>query len=447
VDCDAAAAAELLRPAGAGASHDAGKRRRFIVTPALEFRRGRRLALQLLEADRVSNPNNTANTATLIDGIEVDEDTGEALACQVSRSIRATRGSRGNTWTRVPFRGATGRRNVLHLFKPLRPGQVRGVPWIAPVLEPLKQLQRFTDAELKAAVDSAIFSVFIKMDPDAFQDLFDEGRAGRDRRQRQPVVRRDGVGQGGEPAARRGDPSPTPGRPNPAFDPFVQAILKQIGVALQLPYEVLTMHYQSSYSAARAALLMAWKFFRARRDWLATYMCQPVYELWLAEEVAEGRIARPASSRTRHARGLVRRCVDRRRPGLDRSAEGSHGRGEAREPGHQHAGGREHPARRRWQSERVLGRDAGLEARTGSACVRSQRRARLGLSMPSASPLPLRPPVPPTAPSMWDPAPPQPCREPRHGAAPTGEKASALTRRDHRDGADPGHEHRGTPLR
>jgi capsid protein len=64
-------------------------------------------------------------------------------------------------------------------------------------------------------------------------------------------------------------------------------------MALEMPVEVLTMHFQSSYSAARAALLMAWKAFRSRRDMLATYLCQPVFELWLADEVAEGRIHAP----------------------------------------------------------------------------------------------------------------------------------------------------------
>jgi capsid protein len=70
-------------------------------------------------------------------------------------------------------------------------------------------------------------------------------------------------------------------------------MVRQIGMALEMPYEVLVMHFQSSYSAARAALLMAWKSFRSKRDMLAKQLCQPVLELWLADEVAEGRINAP----------------------------------------------------------------------------------------------------------------------------------------------------------
>jgi capsid protein len=64
-------------------------------------------------------------------------------------------------------------------------------------------------------------------------------------------------------------------------------------MALELPYEVLVKHFQSSYSAARAALLDATRLFRNRRDWLAWSFCQPCYEAVLVEAVARGRISAP----------------------------------------------------------------------------------------------------------------------------------------------------------
>lgn len=84
-----------------------------------------------------------------------------------------------------------------------------------------------------------------------------------------------------------------PGRPNAAFDPFVMAILRQIGVALEIPFELLVKHFTASYSAARAALLEAWKFFYTQRKWLADNFCQPVYEAWLTEAVLSGRVSAP----------------------------------------------------------------------------------------------------------------------------------------------------------
>lgn len=267
----------------------------FVLTPSIR-RPGRpyQLALQLIEADRVCNPSFAADTDQIVAGIERASLGGEAIAYHVVDRHPGELRKRGSKWTRYPASGnSSGRRNVLHLFEPTRPGQVRGVPSLAPIIEPLKQLGRYTEAELAAAVTSGLFSIFVKMDPEAFSSMFSD--------EAQTTLVNQAKGWTGDMEAGKainllpGESieSANPGRPNATFDPFVQAILQQIGMALEIPYEVLTMHFSSSYSAARAALLSAWRFFRARRDWLATYLCQPVYELFMAEAVASGRIAAP----------------------------------------------------------------------------------------------------------------------------------------------------------
>lgn len=272
----------------------------FILTPRMA-RPGKpaKLALQLIEADRVCNPNRTFDTDTCIDGVEINPATGEVLAYHVAKThpgAQATMAAHtaSNNWERVNARGTnTGRRNVLALFKPLRPGQVRGVPWIAPILEPLKQIGRWSDAELNAAVVSGVMATFVTMDPDAFQGIYDEDAQGA---YVESASKWSGEMESGKAInllPGESVESPTPGRPNPAFDPFWTAMVRQIGMALEMPFEVLVMHFQSSYSAARAALLMAWKAFRSKRDLLAKTVCQPVFELWLADEVAEGRINCP----------------------------------------------------------------------------------------------------------------------------------------------------------
>ena len=72
-----------------------------------------------------------------------------------------------------------------------------------------------------------------------------------------------------------------------------ETLLRQVGVALELPFELLVKHFTASYSAARAALLDAWRFFRTRRDFMATYFCQPIYTAWMEEAVAIGRVDAP----------------------------------------------------------------------------------------------------------------------------------------------------------
>lgn len=266
----------------------------FILTPLMQRAGQRMLVLQLVEADRVCNPDRKADSDTMVDGVELSPETGEAIAVHVAKHHPGERLVK-NTWQRVEMFGAsTGRLNVLHNYTPLRPGQVRGVPLLAPVLEPLKQLGQYTDAELKAAVDSAVTSFFTEMDPDAFAELYDESA--------QDKLIAEGQKWDGNVAGNNkvvnllpGEEikNLTPGRPNPQFDPFVQAIQRQIGAALGIPVEMLNMCFTSSYTAARAAREIAGKFFRSERDMMITDTCQPTYELWLANEVTEGRIRAP----------------------------------------------------------------------------------------------------------------------------------------------------------
>ena len=84
-----------------------------------------------------------------------------------------------------------------------------------------------------------------------------------------------------------------PGRPNPNYDPFVIAVIKQIGAALEIPYEILIMAFNSNYSASRAAILEFFEVIKMYRAWFAADFCQPIYEEWLSEAVAKGRIKAP----------------------------------------------------------------------------------------------------------------------------------------------------------
>lgn len=258
------------------------------------------LSIQLVEADRVCNPDNKQDTDSQISGIELDSNGGPIAVHVCDKHPGNIRRLAGAKWTRVQITGGQAqRRNIIHLFDRRRPGQIRGVPCLAAVIEPLKQLQRYTDAELQAAVISGMFAVFVKMDPDAFGDLFDDngkaaylkGAMGWDGN-----LGHSNIDHGGKAInLLPGETieSANPGRPNAMFDPFVQAIVRQVGVALEIPYEVLIKHFDASYSASRAALLDAWQFFRGRRDWLATNFCQPIFETWLAEAVSIGRVSAP----------------------------------------------------------------------------------------------------------------------------------------------------------
>lgn len=262
---------------------------------------GETLTVQLIESERLSNPFGRSDTKSFVSGVEQEENGAPFryhICDQHPGNYRP--GAHGRTWTGYPAFGATtGRRNVLHLFERRRPGQSRGIPYLAPVIESLKQLGRYTDAEIAAAVNSAALVVFTKIDPKLFQELFDEDpgivKSYTDGKAWDGSIptELDGPGKAINLIPGESVDVPELGRPNDKFDPFVQAIMRLIGIALELPYEVLIKHFTASYSAAQAALLDAYRIFRVKREWLAVYFCQPIYEEWLAFEIASGRISAP----------------------------------------------------------------------------------------------------------------------------------------------------------
>jgi lambda family phage portal protein len=262
--------------------------------------------VQLIEADRVCNPAIAGNDEWA-GGIQVDGN-GRPLRAAVARKHPADGMYLAKQeFDLVDFLGArTGRRNLLHLYAMLRPGQRRGVPYLAPIIEPLRQIGLYTDAEIMAAVVQGAFTVFVKK-PEADSPLPPPGESSGGQ---VPPGAKDGSDVGLDYGAivdllpGEDVEMANPARPNSAFDPFVQAIFTQIGIALELPKEVLLKYYSSSYSAARAALLDAWRFFRKRREWLAAQFCQPVYEAVITEAVLSGKLSAPGFVRD----PLVRAC-------------------------------------------------------------------------------------------------------------------------------------------
>lgn len=252
------------------------------------------LRICLIEADRLSNPHGDTGDPHIVGGVETN-DAGEVVAYHISTHHPLSYEFTEMKWTRVEAWGEkTGRRNVIHIMNRERIGQRRGVPFLAPVIEALKQLGRYTDAELVAAVVSGMFTVFIEKESASADGAFGEiipEEAQVDADDDSTIELAPGAIVDLNEGEKAHDMNP--GRPNTAFDGFVIAICRQIGAALEIPYELLVKNFNASYSASRGALLEAWKMFRMYRTWLANDFCQPIYEEWFAEAVAKGRIPAP----------------------------------------------------------------------------------------------------------------------------------------------------------
>lgn len=271
-------------------SGDIGIVRRFERRPGNPY--GTKLVL--VEADRISNPDRAADTPTLQGGVSLDT-MGRILGYSFSnRHPGDLLSGPALSWTYVPRVSAKSGLPLMLLFTSelMRPGQVRGEPLFAPVEEALKMIGDYSDAEVHAAVNDALLFAFEML-----------GATDGD----EPLVAtpEDGKSVAGDNEVQLEDLTITtlangssvqvkkPERPNSAFGDFVNAFLQYVGTALEIPFELLIMHFSSSFSASRAALEIAWKGFEVDQARLARGLLDPVREWQFAEMVASGRFEAP----------------------------------------------------------------------------------------------------------------------------------------------------------
>lgn len=251
------------------------------------------LKLQLVDAARVCNPNDAPDSKDIAGGIEYD-----AYGRPIAVHVRTPHP--GNqldfsvaTWERFLLWGEkTGRRNILHIMEHERIDQARGIPALAPVIETIKQISEYSQAEINAAVINAVLAVVVERSldesaPGQLNDSDDKPKPWEDSEQE--------LGSGTWVDLAPGEKATVvnPVRPSSQFDPFFLATMKQIGMALEIPFEVLIKHFSSSYSAARAALLEANKMYKEKRSFIVDKFCRPVFEEFLTEAVIKGRVNAP----------------------------------------------------------------------------------------------------------------------------------------------------------
>ncbi|OAO02706.1 phage portal protein [Roseovarius indicus] len=251
---------------------------------------------QLVEGDRCSNPHFWADRPGLAGGIESDRDGAPIAYHFADRHSLDLMTSGAHEWRRVPAFTRNGRRIVLHIHgsRP-RPDMTRYAPMLAPVIESLKQRSRYSEAELMAAVVSACFAIGMKS-PDGQLGAgltAPEGNGSGAAGSQQADIRFTEPGIIYDLADNEEVMNFEPGRPNPAYEPFVTQVAREVGAGTDVPYELLLKHFQASYSASRAALEMAWQGFRVERSRHVSQFCQPTYEDVISEAVARGLLEAP----------------------------------------------------------------------------------------------------------------------------------------------------------
>ncbi|MGJ1000650.1 MULTISPECIES: phage portal protein [Klebsiella] len=254
--------------------------------------------VQVVDPDRLSNPQQNFDMPNIRGGVEIDAD-GAPVAYHIREAHIGDwwSGAKTMTWQRIPRETSWGRPIVIHDFDMERGSQHRGVGILAPIVQRLKMLIKYDESELEAAILNAIFGAYVESPYDAqmvssalgdtgFGDG-DELSAYQTQRTEYYQDKRLNLQNGARiPHLFPNEKIVTldAARPTSNFDGFESAVLRNIAAATGLSTQQVTQDWSDvNYSSARAAMLEAWKTLTRRRDDFATGTAQPVASAFVEE--------------------------------------------------------------------------------------------------------------------------------------------------------------------
>jgi capsid protein len=209
-------------------------------------------------------------------------------------------------FTRIPVIGEKSGRQISWMVyggnKLL--SDVRGTPLLANILYMLKDLDRYRDAELRAAVVGSIIPLFIEKAPgtegggNVFSDRLKEklginGGANTETQKKEPLVMAvpgtvvDNLAPGETIKSFQSN------HPNINFKQFEEAIVSAICWSNEIPPEVVTLRFNTSYSASRQAnnefeIYLKFRAFKNAKDF-----CQLIYNEFIIQSVLLGKMIIP----------------------------------------------------------------------------------------------------------------------------------------------------------
>lgn len=217
----------------------------------------------------------------------------------------------------------SGRTMMLHGYNPEYAGQGRGFSSLAHAIQELADLTDFKASVLQKAINQASFVGAVENDQqDASQPL-----AGRvagpireygstptpspDARNVTPESMEPVVNWAVAPEAtirqpgsmlvgnlRKGDKFKflQDTAPSASFDAYVNSVFSYIAASKGWSVELVLKKFNANYSASRGTLLLCWRTAQIERQETVSDFCEPIVEMWLAEEIAAGRIMAPGWS-------------------------------------------------------------------------------------------------------------------------------------------------------
>jgi lambda family phage portal protein len=232
------------------------------------------MQIQVLEADYLNTAMNelagkTKAGGPIIQGIEFDKLGRRAAYWMWPQHPGSGRGV--DPPTRIDAS------EIIHVYEPTRPGQTRGVSWLAAAILDLKDLDEFEDAELVRQKIAACFAAFVS-DTDGYATMIGETpNDANDDSIEQIEPGSIKYLEGGKQIMFANPPSVTDAA-------LAQRTLRRVAVGLGVTYEDFTGDYSMvNYSSARMArIAMQANFNHWQSDLVIPIACQGVWD-WMCE--------------------------------------------------------------------------------------------------------------------------------------------------------------------
>ncbi|MBS0289281.1 MAG: phage portal protein [Proteobacteria bacterium] len=168
---------------------------------------------------------------------------------------------------------------VLQVYRVDRPGQLRGVPWIASVLLKLRELDQYEDAELVRKKTAALFAGFIT-------------EAAPDYRINEPEYPELNLEPGMLKRLAPGEhlEFSSPSDVGGSYEVWIKQQLRAVAAGMGITYEQLTGDLRGvNYSSIRAGLIEFRHQMESYQHHIIIHqMCQPIAERWLHYAVLSG---------------------------------------------------------------------------------------------------------------------------------------------------------------
>lgn len=244
-------------------------------------------------------PNPYGFAVQLLDADQLDLDFNDRLrdGSEIRMGVEMDRWGRPvayHFWTHHPTEHGTTRKReripaaqVLHYYDVDRPGQARGVPRMANILQTLRMLHGYREAEVVAARIAASKMGFFEVDPEAVDNPATPGAGASLDMEAEP-------GKLGELPPGYSFSPWDPQHPTSAFGDFEKAILRSLSVGTDMAYASLTGDLSdANYSSIRTGALTERDFHRLRQHDFAKRFLGPLYRSWIRWAVTTGALALP----------------------------------------------------------------------------------------------------------------------------------------------------------